>query len=104
MPNKYCTATNTGKGFITHQDRKDFFIRGEPGDVWILGCNANGTDNDQASAWVNRVNGANKTKVEAQALVDAEIEAAQVAWDALPDDHESKQDNRSSRPEKYTLL
>ena len=41
MPNRYCTATNTGKGFITHQDRKDFFIRGEPGDVWILGCNAN---------------------------------------------------------------
>jgi hypothetical protein len=24
----YCTATNTGKGFITHQDRADFYIRG----------------------------------------------------------------------------
>ena len=29
----YGTATNTGKGFFTHQDRLNFFLRGYPGDV-----------------------------------------------------------------------
>ena len=103
MPNQYCTATNTGKGFITNEDRGQFFIAGHPGNVWIVGGNNNGTEKLAASAWINRVSATNKTKIQAQALVDAEIEAAQDAWDALPEDHEQKQDNRSSRPEKYIL-
>jgi hypothetical protein len=28
MANTYCTATNTGKGFFTHQDRNDFYLSG----------------------------------------------------------------------------
>tara|TARA_R110002020_G_scaffold79971_3_gene199842 strand:- start:1179 stop:1475 length:297 start_codon:yes stop_codon:yes gene_type:complete len=97
MANTYCTATNTGKGFFTAFDRNSFHLEGHPGNVWVVGNNNHGI------SWINRVNGTAKVKAEAQAIVDAEIEAAQAAWDALPDDHESKQDNRSSRPEKYTL-
>ena len=37
MANTYCTATNTGKGFFTHQDRNDFYLSGHPGDVWVVG-------------------------------------------------------------------
>jgi len=29
----YCTAIDTGKGFITHQDRNDFFITGHEGQL-----------------------------------------------------------------------
>ena len=45
----YGTATNTGKGFFTHQDRRDFFLRGYGGhdgsdavDVWVIGANEKG--------------------------------------------------------------
>ena len=99
MPNRYCTATNTGKGFITHQDRNDFYLSGY-GDIWVIGPNANGTDNLKASAWLDRVNATSKTKAEAQAINDAETEAAQVRWDGLAEDDPRKQD---PRPEKITL-
>ena len=78
MANIYCTATNTGKGFFTHQDRNDFYLSGRPGDVWVVG------DNSKGSAWISRVSGTSKTKVEAQAIVDARIAEDQAAWDALP--------------------
>ena len=39
MANTYCTATNTGKGFFTHQDRNDFYLSGHAGDVWVVGNN-----------------------------------------------------------------
>ena len=42
MANTYCTATNTGHGFFTHQDRNDFYLSGHPGDVWVVGNNAAG--------------------------------------------------------------
>ena len=99
MPNRYCTATNTGKGFVTHQDRNDFYLSGY-GDIWVIGPNANGTDNLKASAWLDRVNATSKTKAEAQAINDAETEAAQVRWDGLAEDDPRKQD---PRPEKITL-
>ena len=99
MPNRYCTATNTGKGFITHQDRKDFYLSGN-GSVWIIGPNANGTTNLKASAWLDRVNATIKTKAEAQAIVDAEIDTAQARWDAYADDDVRKLE---PRPEEITL-
>jgi len=99
MPNRYCTATNTGKGFITHQDRNDFYLSGN-GAVWIIGPNANGTDNLKASAWLSRVNATIKTKVEAQAINDAETDTGQARWDAYADDDIRKQE---PRPEKITL-
>ena len=40
----YGVATNTGKGFFTHEDRRNFFLRGYTGkdgddyvDVWVIG-------------------------------------------------------------------
>lgn len=59
----YFQATNTGKGFITHADNESAHVAGFPGNVWV-------TEN---TAWAARVGALSKTKVEAQALVDAAI-------------------------------
>ena len=56
----YYTATNTGKGFITHDDNESAHVAGYPGDVWV-------TEN---STWATRVGATSKTKAEAQLLVD----------------------------------
>ena len=93
MANTYCTATNTGKGFFTHQDRNDFYLSGHPGDVWVVGNNAAGV------SWINRVTGTAKVKAEAQAIVDGKVEEAQVAYDALSAEEQAEH----SRPIKYTL-
>ena len=89
----YGTATNTGKGFFTHQDRLDFFLRGYPADVWCVGNNVEG------ARWLAEKNGVEKTKAEAQALVTAEVEAAQAAWDALSAEEQA----HTSRPGPITL-
>ena len=89
----YGTATNTGKGFFTHQDRQDFFLRGYPANVWVVG------NNEKGAMWLAEKNGVEKTKAEAQALVDAEVTAAQTAWDALSDEQKAM----SSRPTDITL-
>ena len=41
----YGVAANTGKGFFTHEDRRNFFLRGYTGkdgddyvDVWVIGA------------------------------------------------------------------
>jgi len=94
MANTYCTATNTGKGFFTHEDRNDFYLSGHAGDVWVVGNNPAGI------SWINRVSGTGKTAAEAQAIVDAKIEEAQAAWDASSAIHKEMHPNR---PEKYTL-
>jgi hypothetical protein len=59
----YYHAVNTGKGFITHAENESAHIAGFPGDVWV-------TEN---STWATRVSATEKTKVEAQALVDTAI-------------------------------
>ena len=51
--------------------------------------------------WLAEKNGVEKTKAEAQALVTAEVEAAQAAWDALSDEDKARPGN--SRPEDITL-
>ena len=89
----YGTATNTGKGFFTHQDRQNFYLSGHPANVWVIGYNEKG------ARWLAEKNGVEKTKAEAQALVTAEVTAAQEAWDAL-----SEAEQRiSSRPSQITL-
>jgi hypothetical protein len=42
-----------------------------------------------------------KTKAEAQALVDADVQAAQAAWDALSDEEKAEPNNQ--RPGDVTL-
>jgi len=93
MANTYCTATNFGKGFFTHEDRNDFYLSGHPGDVWAVGSNNAGI------SWINRVEGTAKLKAEAQSIVDTKIEEAQAAFDALSPEEQGD----SSRPTKYTL-
>ena len=91
----YGTATNTGKGFFTHQDRLDFFLRGYPAEVWCVGNNVEG------ARWLADKNGVEKTKSEAQALITAEVEAGQAAWDALS--AEEKAEPGNNRPSHITL-
>ena len=93
MANTYCTATNFGKGFFTHEDRNDFYLSGHAGDVWVVGNNAAGV------SWINRVTGTAKTKADAHAIVDDKIDEAGVAWDALSDEEKANH----SRPVRYTL-
>ena len=93
MAYKYCTATNWGKNFFTHEERKNFYLAGHPGDVWVVGNNLFG---DQ---WIGKVSGAIKTKEEAQAIVTGEIEAAQAAYDALSSEEQALQ----TRPVTYNL-
>ena len=93
MAYKYCTATNWGKNFFTAEERKHFYLRGHAGDVWVVG------DNLYGDQWISKVAGAIKTKEEAQAIVTAEIEAAQAAYDALSDEEKEMQ----SRPVVYNL-
>ena len=95
--NTYCTATNYGKNFFTHHDRNAFFLNGHPGDVWVVGNNAAGV------SWIKRVSGTAKTKAEAQAIVDGEIETQQAAWDALPEAEKAPAQTDNTRPVKYTL-
>jgi hypothetical protein len=91
----YGTATNTGKGFFTAEDRRAFFLRGFPANVWVVG------NNEKGAMWLAEKNGVEKTKAEAQALVTAEITAAQTAWDALSDVDKARPGN--SRPTDITL-
>ena len=91
----YGVLTNTGKGFFTAEDRRNFFLRGYPANVLVVGNNPKG------ALWIADKNGVFKTKSEAQALVDAEIQAAQAAWDALSD--EEKADPNKPRPGNVTL-
>ena len=90
----YGTATNTGKGFFTAEDRRAFFLRGYPADVWVVG------NNEKGAMWLAEKNGVEKTKAEAQALVDAEVQAAQAVWDALPEEQKT---DMNPRPTDITL-
>ena len=74
----YIVAENWGNGFIEHSESAKFTISGLPGNVWQVPAN-----NKDANLWIAKVLGTVKTKAEAQAIVDAEVQAAQAAWDAL---------------------
>ena len=91
----YGVAENTGKGFFTAEDRRKFFLRGYPANVWMVGNNVDG------AMWLADKNGVEKTKAEAQALIDAEVQAAQAAWDAQSD--EDKAEPNPQRPSDVTL-
>ena len=90
----YGTATNTGKGFFTAEDRRAFFLRGYPGDVWVVG------NNEKGALWLAEKNGVEKSKSEAQALVTANVTAAQTEWDALSDEQKAA---TPGRPTDITL-
>tara|TARA_R110000803_G_scaffold20996_1_gene53367 strand:+ start:89 stop:373 length:285 start_codon:yes stop_codon:yes gene_type:complete len=93
MAYKYITATNWGKDFFTHEERKQFYLSGYPGDVWVVG------DNSDGDAWIEKVSGVSKTKEQAQAIVDTIVESAKVAWDLESDDYKAL----NSRPTDIIL-
>ena len=90
----YGTATNTGKGFFTAEDRRAFFLRGYPAEVWVVG------NSEKGAYWLAEKNGVEKTKSEAQALVTAEVEAAQAAFDAMSEEDKAA---HPGRPTDITL-
>jgi hypothetical protein len=61
---EYYLSSNTGKGFITHEDNERSHIAEYPGGIFV-------TQNN--SIWANRVGAVSKTKEEAQDIVDATI-------------------------------
>jgi hypothetical protein len=67
---KYVQATNTGKGFVTHEDRALGHISGHSGDIYTVA--------NTHTAWIARVGGVEKTLEEATAIV---LAAAQSSWD-----------------------
>jgi hypothetical protein len=60
---KYYQVENYGHGFITHQENETAHIAGFPGNIWV-------TEN---TSWAQRVNAVEKTKEEAQTIVDAAV-------------------------------
>jgi hypothetical protein len=91
----YGVAENTGKGFFTAEDRRKFFLRGYPANVWMVGNNVDG------AMWLAEKGASEKTKSEAQAVVDAEVQASQATWDAQTD--EQKADPSNTRPTDVIL-
>lgn len=77
----YLQAINSGKGFITVQDRRRFSISGYPADVWVL------DENQHSQRWTEekiRFNeGRFLTKSEAQSLINTEC-ADSVDFDGNP--------------------
>ena len=71
----YSVMTNTGKGFITNEDSRAFWIGGQPANVWVA------TDCRESRHWGARNNGVSKTKDQAQTLVTAAVKVTQDAWD-----------------------
>ena len=83
----YGVAENTGKGFFTAEDRRKFFLRGYPANVWMVGNNVDG------AMWLAEKGAREKTKAEAQALIDAEVQAHQATWDAISDEEKAAPGN-----------
>ena len=95
---QYCVAENWGKGFIDHVESQKITFVGYPGNVWQVPAY-----NKHGNLWIAKVAGTVKTKTEAQAIVDAEVQAAQAVWDALPDADKAPAVQSNTRPADITL-
>jgi hypothetical protein len=92
----YSVMTNTGKGFITHQDSQKFWVGGYPANVWVA------TDVRESRHWVARHDGISKTKDQAQTLVTAAVDAAKTAWDEDNVDDETAAEKNTRLGDKPT--
>ena len=100
MAYKYTVKENWGKNFFTHEESKQMYLAGHPGNVWVV------DDNIFGDQWIGKIGVTTKTKAEAQAIVDGEIEDAQDAWDANNVDGESSDEKIArlgAKPVKYNL-
>jgi len=95
---QYCVAENWGKGFIDQNESHRITFVGFPGNVWQVPAY-----NKHANLWIAKVAGSVKTRDEAQAIVDAEVNAVQAVWDALPDAEKAPAEEGNPRPADITL-
>ena len=98
---QYCVAENWGKGFIDHVESQRITFKGYPANVWQVPAY-----NKHANLWIAKVAGVVKTRDEAQALVNAEVESAQSTWDGDNVEGESadeKVERLGSRPADIIL-
>ena len=96
----YWVVENSGKGFITHADKRKFWVQGYPGDVWV--CD----DIPESRDWGARNSAATKTKSQAQTIVTNIIDDAKDAWDADNEEGESSAEKIlriGSKPVTITL-
>ena len=93
---EYCVVENWGKGFIEYEESSKITFVGLPGNVWQVPAH-----NKDANLWIHKVLGVSKTRDEAQAIVNAEVAAAQNSWDALSDEEKSPIDR--ARPADIIL-
>ena len=95
---QYCVAENWGKGLIDHVESQKITFCGYPGNVWQVPAY-----NKHGNLWIAKVAGTVKTQDEAQAIVNAEVQAAQATWDALPDADKAPAVEFNTRPADITL-
>ena len=98
---QYCVAENWGKGFIDYDESHRITFVGYPGNVWQVPAY-----NKHANLWIAKVAGTVKTLSEAQAIVTAQVDAAQDAWDANNVEGESSDDKIArlgAKPADITL-
>ena len=90
---RYCIAKNWGYRFITHADSEKGRISGYPGNIWACA--------DNHLEWMAKINAVEKTKSEAQAIINTEVAASQAAWDATSAEERAKA--HKPRPTSITL-
>ena len=93
MVYRYCTATNTGVGFITHQENVSLSLYGTSFDIWRV------PEGSVGDAWITKVSGTNLTTPAAQQMLDDVLSDNQAAWDADP-----VLQGQHVRPEREILL
>jgi len=96
MAYKYIVAIANGTNFIHYEDNNAITIVGYPGNLYAV------TDDDLGQSWINRVGGVEKTKVEAQAIVDDAMTVIQEDWDTFSDEKKEKHGN--VRPPNVTII
>ncbi len=75
---RYFLTKKIDKNFITHEDSLNSIFKGYLGDIWSV--DSKQTD---ISNWIEKNNAIEKTKEEAQLIVDNEVKKAQDYWDSL---------------------
>ena len=91
----YYQVTNTGKGFITHEDSAASSISQLPGGIWK-------TENE---AWATRVGATSISKEDAQAIVDAALlEAYNAAVEAYKPEYTPEQQRELAQIEKRNRI
>jgi len=98
MANRYCTATNWGKGFITNSESTSIHPTSQPGTIFQA---TEDGDPGNVNLWFSKIAGVEKTLSEAQALVDAAVTQSQTEWDEMTP--EERTTIGWSRPTDITL-